>query len=312
MDIIQHPKISIIVPVYNAENYLNRCVDSIVAQSFTDFEVLLVDDGSKDKSGEICDEYARKDSRISVFHKENGGVSSARNLGLDKASGEYITFIDADDFLEKESFSVSLFDESYDLIQIPRNRGSFMKTYSHDISCDSHKAFLKHLYRNFYFECWGRLYKRNIVSDIRFDENVKIGEDLLFLLDVYDRINKFFLSSQGGGYYYAEVVTSAMHSKNSDEHQSLLANLVYERFVKLNNTLAGIVFIEFFYNCNVCDVRNPALDLSLKCVLKLPLTIKDKVKFIIKRFLMTYIDEIATWPSVISQKTGILGRFRGG
>ena len=77
------PKVSIIVPVYKAEKYLNRCVDSILAQTFTDFELLLIDDGSPDRSGEICDEYAKKDSRIRVFHKKNGGVSSARNLGLD-------------------------------------------------------------------------------------------------------------------------------------------------------------------------------------------------------------------------------------
>ena len=85
------PKISVIIPVYNAEKTLHRCIDSILAQTFSDFEVLLIDDGSKDKSGEICDEYARKDSRIKVCHKENGGVSSARNMGLDNAKGEWIS-----------------------------------------------------------------------------------------------------------------------------------------------------------------------------------------------------------------------------
>ena len=82
------PKISIIVPVYKAEKYLNRCVDSILAQTFTDWELLLIDDGSPDRSGEICDEYAKKDSRIRVIHKENGGVSSARQRGLDESIGE--------------------------------------------------------------------------------------------------------------------------------------------------------------------------------------------------------------------------------
>lgn len=94
------PKISVIVPVYNVEKYLRRCIDSILAQTFTDFELLLIDDGSTDKSGEICDEYAKKDSRVRVFHKENGGVSSARNLGLDNAQGEWITFVDSDDKLD--------------------------------------------------------------------------------------------------------------------------------------------------------------------------------------------------------------------
>ena len=102
MDMNKNPKISIIVPVYNAEQYLRRCIDSILNQSFTDFELILIDDGSKDKSSDICDEYAAKDSRIKVYHKENGGVSSARNLGLDNANGEWIAFVDSDDFIKED------------------------------------------------------------------------------------------------------------------------------------------------------------------------------------------------------------------
>ena len=96
----ENPKITVIVPVYNTEKYLRRCVDSILAQTFTDFELLLIDDGSTDGSGAICDEYAKKDSRVRVFHKEIGGVSSARNLGLDKAYGEWISFVDSDDWID--------------------------------------------------------------------------------------------------------------------------------------------------------------------------------------------------------------------
>lgn len=93
------PLISIIIPVYNSENAINRCIDSIMSQVFQDWELLLIDDGCTDKSGEICDEYASKDRRIRVFHKENGGVCSARNVGLDNAKGEWITFCDSDDFV---------------------------------------------------------------------------------------------------------------------------------------------------------------------------------------------------------------------
>ena len=96
------PLISVIVPVYNTEKYLPRCIDSILAQTFTDFELLLIDDGSTDKSGTICDEYAKKDKRIRVFHKENGGVSTARQLGIDKAIGIYSIHTDGDDWIEKD------------------------------------------------------------------------------------------------------------------------------------------------------------------------------------------------------------------
>ena len=94
--------ITVIVPVYKAEKYVLRCVDSILAQTFTDFEVLLIDDGSPDRSGEICEEYAQKDARVRVFHKDNAGVSSARNLGLDNAKGEWVTFVDSDDWVHED------------------------------------------------------------------------------------------------------------------------------------------------------------------------------------------------------------------
>jgi len=104
------PQISIIVPVYKVEDYLQRCIDSILEQTFTNWELILIDDGSPDKSGKICDEYAQRDNRVRVFHKENGGVSAARNEGLIQAKGEWITFIDSDDYVDKtflEDFGLS-------------------------------------------------------------------------------------------------------------------------------------------------------------------------------------------------------------
>ena len=115
----KNPKISIIVPVYNAEQYLRRCIDSILNQSFTDFELILIDDGSKDKSSDICDEYAAKDSRVRIFHKENGGVSSARNVGLDNSCGEWVAFVDADDEIEDGYLNIRKSFENSDVIQKP-------------------------------------------------------------------------------------------------------------------------------------------------------------------------------------------------
>ena len=99
------PYISVIIPVYNAEATLKKCVDSVLMQQYADFEVILVDDGSKDGSFQICEEYAREDSRVTVIHKENGGVSSARNAALEIAKGERILFLDADDYLDKSFFN---------------------------------------------------------------------------------------------------------------------------------------------------------------------------------------------------------------
>ena len=100
-----NPLISVIVPVYNVEAYLGHCVDSILAQTYSNLEVILVDDGTKDSSGQICDEYARKDSRVRVIHKQNGGLSSARNAGIDVAQGTYFAFVDSDDWIEPDTYS---------------------------------------------------------------------------------------------------------------------------------------------------------------------------------------------------------------
>ena len=105
--------VSCIIPVYNTEKYLPRCIESVLAQTFVDWEMLLIDDGSTDASGSICDEYAAKDERIRVFHKENGGISSARNVGLNYAQGEWIFFVDSDDSLPKTSLE-SLLSRSSD------------------------------------------------------------------------------------------------------------------------------------------------------------------------------------------------------
>ena len=108
--------VSIIVPVYNTEKFLHRCIDSVLAQTYKDFELLLINDGSTDSSGTICDEYAAQDVRVRVFHKENGGVSSARNLGLDNAQGEWITFVDSDDWISKDYLKELAMHSDSDLV----------------------------------------------------------------------------------------------------------------------------------------------------------------------------------------------------
>ncbi len=163
---MNNPKVSIIVAVYKAEDYLHRCVDCLLAQTFTDFEILLVDDGSPDRSGEICDKYAEKDNRVRVFHKENGGVSSARQCGLDHALGEYTIHADSDDWVEPnmlEELYKKAKEEDADMVIC-----DFYKNYEdkqiyrkQQPSALDHETVLCELFQQkLYGSCWNKLVKR--------------------------------------------------------------------------------------------------------------------------------------------------------
>lgn len=183
------PKISVIVPVYKAENYLHRCIDSILAQTFTDFELLLVDDGSPDKSGAICDEYAKKDSRIRVFHKENGGVSSARNCGIENAIGEYTIHADPDDWVEptmlEELYNKAIEDDADMVIcdfivDITPEKIIYSKQQPSKLDSDT---VLCELFQQLHGSCCNKLVKRVCYSNanIKFDNNLSFCEDLHFI-----------------------------------------------------------------------------------------------------------------------------------
>ena len=184
--------VSIIVPIYKAEKYLHRCIDSILAQSYADFELLLINDGSPDSCGAICDKYATKDSRIRVFHKENGGVSSARNLGLENAFGEWITFIDADDYVHPR-FLESLYAKhrgdfvvgSFQLVGSKEKWNGIIEDSYYDKTSLRKKIIDISLAIHFYTP-WAKLYSKNIIDNnhLRFDERMRSGEDWLFVLNI--------------------------------------------------------------------------------------------------------------------------------
>lgn len=142
------PKLSVIVPVYNVEQYIHKCVDSILSQTFADFELILVNDGSPDNCGKICDEYASKDNRVKVIHKKNGGVSEARNVGLDVATGEYISFIDPDDWIDKDMYEQTIGYMAvndldivcFDVEEVRTNKSFVRYKYDGDKSFTSHEA----------------------------------------------------------------------------------------------------------------------------------------------------------------------------
>lgn len=180
------PKISVIVPVYNVENYLRRCVDSILVQSFADFELLLIDDGSPDNCGRICDEYAVRDSRVRVFHKPNGGVSSARNLGLDNARGEWIAFVDSDDYLDIDYLSelaAYTKQDNVDFVVTLNTISNYSKDSHVVLQHDDLELFSKYKFQD-YGQPWGKLYRSEIIkrSALKFNPKVHLIEDLMFAL----------------------------------------------------------------------------------------------------------------------------------
>lgn len=186
------PLVSVIVPVYKAENYLHKCVDSLLAQTFTDFEIILVNDGSPDRSGEICDEYAKKDSRIRVIHKENGGVSSARQCGIDNAQGEYTIHADPDDWVEcdmLEELYCKAKEEDADMVICDyyveyKNLTKYIKQQP---SALDHKTVLCELFQQLlHGSCWNKLVRRVCYNNhnIKFPENINRWEDLFVNCDL--------------------------------------------------------------------------------------------------------------------------------
>ena len=196
-----NPSISIIVPVYNAEKTLNRCVDSILSQTFQDWELLLIDDGSTDRSGEFCDKYASKDQRIKVFHKTNSGVSSARNIGLDYAKGEWVVFVDADDFV-KEPYLTHLLEHSQKQVDLvisyaEIHDGNDIRKESYPSKLVDDTNFESMFIENdmhWHTSPWSKLYKRSIIEKhhLRFCEGMHIGEDAVFLYSYMLYSNKIY------------------------------------------------------------------------------------------------------------------------
>lgn len=196
-------KISVIIPMYKVEEYLKKCIESILKQTYANLEIIFVDDGSPDKCGEICEEYKKKDSRIKVIHKENGGLSDARNKGIDVATGKYVTFIDSDDYIE-ENYIEFLYN--------------LMKKYNADISIGSHKIIYnnriidKSTYKEFSensekvlekilyddgvdLSAWGKLYKIELFNEIRFPKG-RLYEDSATTYKLIDLANVIAVSSR--------------------------------------------------------------------------------------------------------------------
>ena len=197
-----HPLVTVIIPVYNSEKTLRKCVDSILYMSFKDIELILVDDGSSDFSPTICDDYAAKDSRVRTFHKENGGVSSARNLGLDKAQGKWVAFIDSDDYVTDGYLDgVVGHDEDilfkgykkFDNNGIVGGKGADELSDILFISDFISQNVTDSLLRGPVF----KFYKRSLIGDLRFLTDMKIGEDAWFVFNYLAKCKSFAVLPKG-------------------------------------------------------------------------------------------------------------------
>ena len=197
---MDNPTLSVIVPVYNAEKTLKTCVYSILKQSYKDFELILINDGSKDESPQICEEYSKTDSRVIVIHKENGGVSSARNAGLDIARGKWITFIDSDDYI-----SAGYFDKVEDsLDNLVIKKYQWLKRDRLHPGTDIIKKtnslidLLSVYIADSIIRCpWGKFYRKDILDDLRFLPDMKIGEDAQFVFRYLAKCQSYSLLPSG-------------------------------------------------------------------------------------------------------------------
>ena len=210
------PLISVIIPIYKVEEYLNRCVESVVNQTYNNLEIILVDDGSPDKCPQMCDDWAKKDSRIKVVHKKNGGLSDARNAGLDIAAGDYISFIDSDDWIDLETYSLIIEKiestkskiGAFDYIEV--NDKSFSPKITEEYAVLTPEEGILSTINNNLIKtvAWNKVYHKDVLVGLRFEVR-KLNEDEFFTFHALDRAARIvFIKRQC--YYYFQRTSSIM------------------------------------------------------------------------------------------------------
>lgn len=220
-DLAMSPIVTIIIPIYNKDKYIENTLNSIIAQTFRDYECILIDDGSTDKSGEICDSISNKDSRFKVIHINNGGVSHARNIGIERAQGEYITFIDSDDLVHPEYLNNlynCILSGGADLVisglkKVWANKSQEQPTIP--VNCGLMnfddvlpKFAAEQKSSGIYGWCVGKIFKRTLIENIRFDESLKLAEDFDFYLKLYEKIDTVLFDDKTYYYYLQEADNS--------------------------------------------------------------------------------------------------------
>ena len=247
---VSNPLISVIIPVYKVEKYLEKCVDSVINQTYKNLEIILVDDGSPDNCPKICDEYAKKDKRIKVIHKENGGVGSARNKGMEKAVGEYITFVDSDDWLEKNFIQEMLFiinKYKVDYVtcgyyRVYENKKEIINGNLEEIVIDSKEYVNKLLnVQNGYGFVHMKLIKKEKISSLRFEEKLVVGEDALFNIQLCKNIEKIVIYNKPLYNYYFNT-NSVVRKYNNEYCNNYLKSMIYmSEYIRKNYKSENVI-----------------------------------------------------------------------
>lgn len=252
----EHPLISVIVPVYNVEKYLRRCLDSIVNQTYKNLEIILVDDGSVDNSGNICDEYAVKDKRIQVIHKENGGVSKARNIAMNIMSGKYVIFIDADDWIEKDCIEELVNAAIMHNVELVRYNYYVNYTSNDNLVTNEKKYFeqknvsireRKYFNQIIEYIIAGKINAYSVLLLVRtevihkynifFQEDVHLMEDVLFYIDLFTHITSFIYVDIPMYHYFQNSEGACLSKQNYDRnlYETFMVNKkIKEKLLKNN------------------------------------------------------------------------------
>ena len=242
------PIISVIVPVYNVEKYISKCLDSILKQTLKDIEIIVVDDGSTDNSGSICDRYAEQDKRVRVFHKENGGLSSARNYGIDRAEGEYIGFIDSDDYIEDDMYEVLYdlilkFDADVSMCAIyyvyPKT--AINKSTDNEIFVVNNEEAIRIVLEAKIntVNAVNKLYKKKLFNEVKYPIG-KIAEDAFVIVKLLQQCNRVAITTEKKYYYvqrFDSITTSRFNPRDCDTIEAYKQNydIIIKHFPKLEN-----------------------------------------------------------------------------
>ena len=281
---------SIIIPIYNAERNLRKCLNSVVGQREDDFELLLIDDGSKDNSGKICDEYVNKYDNIRVIHKKNEGVSIARNIGIECAQGQYLVFIDSDDYIADDylvNIKKKIISSDPDIIV---NSSYFVVDENEQIKTENYRIYGKEvkaekmlgwlLSRDYPSALWMSTYSRELLMTHKLDENIHFYEDLDFQISLVDSIHQIEVNDDPG-YYYRNVSTT--HSKFTERTISCYRLIDKLEDKSIPQSKIYILDAEFIISNALIGAQDRSKHKSLDSVLKTRAKVLMKNKAIIKQ-----------------------------